>query len=120
MSPFVLIFALCGGYGCDRFEKPSTDECLSAVTSLVNHMVSASIEERFPNKGAADLPGLAGEFAKGVGATLLTEAMIDERKIAWCEVNMSKFQTKCLRAAQTKAAALDCGVRLDGEGHLTK
>ena len=120
VSSLMVMVGLTVGYGCERFEKPSAEDCLSAVTSLINHTVSASIEEKFPNKGAPDLSAMAGEFAKGVGATLLTEAMIDKRKIAWCEVNMSKLQTNCLRAAQTKSAALECGVRLDGEGHLTK
>ena len=120
VSPLMVVIALTMAYGCERFEKPSTEDCLRAVTSLINHNVAASIEDQFPKKGASDLSAIAGEFAKGVGATLLTEAMIDERKIAWCEVNMSKFQTNCLRAAQTKVAALECGVRLDEEGHLTK
>lgn len=120
ISSWIVMVALLVGYGCERFEKPSSGDCLGAVTSLVNHTVSASIEEQFPKKGKPDLSAIAGEFAKGVGATLLTEAMIDERKIAWCEVNMSKFETNCLRAAQTKSAALKCGVSLDEEGHLKK
>jgi hypothetical protein len=90
------------------------------VTNLVSHSIGAAIDKEFPNKGDDTLEGAATELLKGVGQGLLTEAMVDESKLAWCEVNMSLHDANCLRAAQSKRAVQACGFVMNDRGEIAK
>lgn len=60
------------------------------------------------------------ELAKGFGTGFLTEALLNDTKLAWCEQNMSQHQANCLRAAQSKKDADGCGIGLNDDGNLYK
>ncbi len=122
MRACLIFLGVCAlGFGaCDRFETPTRQQCEQAVNSLVSHSISDAIEKEFPKKGDDSFEGVATELLKGVGQGLLTEALVDERKIAWCEINMSLHDANCLRSAQSKGAASSCGFVLTDKGEITK
>jgi len=105
---------------CERFEKPNRQQCEQAVKNLVGHSIGAAIDEEFPDKGDDTLEGAATKLLKGVGQGLLTEAMVDEPKLAWCEVNMSLHDANCLRTAQSREGVQACGFTVNDKGELAK
>ena len=120
LSFFALLVGLLLG-GCDRFEKPTNAQCSVAVQNLISKNVSQAIDSEFPVGDQDDAASaMATQFLKGVGANVLSEVLIDDVKIAWCEVNMSLHDTNCLRAAQNKAAVDACGYVLTEGGEISK
>ena len=116
ISFFLMLLVIVG---CDHFKKPTSAECKSGVSNLMQYAVGDALDEEFPTKG--DEPGDAiGEIAKSFGKGLLTEVLVDDQKIAWCELNMSKHEANCLRSAQSKSSARKCGIKVDDNGNLTK
>ena len=105
---------------CERFEKPYRAQCEQAVKNLVSHSIGAAIDKEFPDKGDDSLEGAATQLLKGVGQGLLTEAMVDEPKLAWCEVHMSLHDANCLRTAQSRDAVEACGFAVNDKGELIK
>lgn len=106
-------------FGCDRFEKPSPDQCEVAVKNLMRHAVGARLDEKYPSKKPG-VEGVLENVAKSIGKDLITEYAVDKPKLAWCEVNMSRHQTDCLRAGQTKEEVMGCGIKVDENRNLVK
>jgi hypothetical protein len=105
---------------CSRFEKPTSEQCKQAVSSLVSHSVGKTIEKEFPQEGEDAADKMATAFLKGMGQSLLTGVMVDANKIAWCELHMSVHDVNCLRAAQSMSAAQQCGYKINESGDLAK
>ena len=114
------LFCLLVLSGCDRFEAPTPEQCRLAVGNLLSVSVEGAIEQEMgPSEGE---PGevLAREIVKGLGTAFVAELSLDDRKVAWCEVNMSVHDANCVRVAQNAEEAKDCGFYMDLEQGLKK
>lgn len=115
----VLIVISCF-VACERFQEPTKGDCEQAVTNLVSKTVNSGMDNAFPSEGDGSVEDVASNLLKGVGAKLLTSAVVDDQMIAWCELNMSLHDTNCLRSAQSPKTAFACGYLINGEGELAK
>ena len=115
----VAVVLLMGLFGCDHFKKPTSAECKAGVSNLMQYAIGDALDKEFPTKGegAGDV---IGKMAKSFGKGFLTEVAVDDQKVAWCELNMSKHEANCLRAAQSKTSVQKCGIKVDNDGNLTK
>ena len=96
------LFCLLALSGCDRFKAPTPEQCRLAVGNLLSVSVEGAIEQEMgPSEGE---PGevLAREMLKGLGTAFVAELALDDRKVAWCEVNMSVHDANCVRVAQNR------------------
>ena len=110
---FVLV-----AFGCERFETPSGQECEDGLSSLMSHYAGRQIDKKLgANRGETST---LTNIAKAFGQEVLGETLVTKKKIAWCEVHLSRHDTNCLRAAQTGAELEACGVVVDAQGHLKK
>jgi hypothetical protein len=116
----ILCVLAIGLSGCERFQTPTKQDCEQAVTNLVSRSVDTGIESAFPSEGGGSIEDMASSLLKGVGKQLLTSAVVDDQKIAWCEVNMSLHDANCLRAAQSNTTAFGCGYFINEKGVLAK
>ena len=106
--------------GCERFEKPTLEQCTQAVTSLVSHQMQMGLDEAFPTEGDDSVADMASGLLKGMGKELLTKVVVNDQMVAWCEVNMNLQEANCLRTAQSTKTALGCGFRVNEDGEITR
>ena len=116
MLAMVLVMVL---FGCDHFKTPTSAECKAGVTNLMQYYIGHILDEAVPTEGDG-VGDMIGDIAKSFGKGYLTKKVVDDQMVAWCEVNMSKHEANCLRAAQSTTAALKCGIKFDKDWNLTK
>ena len=114
------LFCLLVLSGCDRFKTPTPEHCRLAVSNLLTVSVESVVEKEFGSSSGEPGEVLAVEMVKGLGTAVLTELAMDDRKVAWCEVNMSVHDANCVRVAQNAEEAKDCGFYMDLEQGLKK